>query len=251
MYKIFAPTLFVGQRLVFVPECPSTNTLAMEMAAKTNLPEGTVVATTHQTGGRGQRGNVWHVAAGMNLTFSILLKPVFLPLKNQFCLTMVTSLALIDYLRAENMEAKIKWPNDILVGQKKICGILIENSVQRESIQLSIVGIGLNINQTDFDLPSATSLALIGKKSFDLNLVMNTLLGKFEQRYLQLRAGKTDELKKEYLENLFGRGEQRTFISNEKKFDGTIEDVSETGELVVQVNDERRSYRLKEISFIL
>jgi BirA family biotin operon repressor/biotin-[acetyl-CoA-carboxylase] ligase len=188
----------------------------------------------------------------MNLTFSILLKPTFLSLRKQFYLTMVTSLAVTDLLQEQSVAGvKIKWPNDILVGKRKICGILIENSVQRDAIQQSIVGIGLNVNQQNFSTPKATSLSIVANKNFDLNKALNALLEKFEKRYLQVRGGKLSELKSEYLDNLFGLGESRTFTSGEKEFTGTVNDVNENGELVVDIHGGRRSYNLKEISFVI
>ncbi len=252
MYKIFANTLFTGQRLVFVPECHSTNSLASELASQSILSEGTVVITSNQTAGRGQRGNTWKTAAGENLTFSILLRPSFLSVKSQFYLTIITSLAIVDLLEEQSVAGvKIKWPNDIMIGQKKICGILIENSLQRDAIQQSIVGIGLNINQKDFAVKTATSLSLESKMDFDLNKMLNLLLEKFEKRYLQLRNGKMTELKKEYLENLFGFGSLKSFLSGDKKFEGTIEDVSESGELILRVDNKRVHYSLKEIAFVI
>ena len=252
MYKISANTLFTGQQLVFVPECHSTNSLASELATKSKLSDGSVVITAHQTAGRGQRGNRWETAEGMNLTFSILLKPAFLPVKNQFYLTVSTSLAVADFLKNQSvLEVSIKWPNDVLVDKKKICGILIENVVQKETIQQSIVGIGLNIKQKNFTIATATSLAVVKNQDFDLNEVLNSLLECFEKRFLQLRGGKLSELKKEYLENLFGLGEWRRFASHGTAFEGIIEDVEENGALVVNVNNERRNYYLKDISFLM
>lgn len=249
MYKISANTLFTGQQLVFVPECHSTNSLASELATKNILSEGTVIITSNQTAGRGQRGNTWETAAGMNLTFSILIKPTFLSVKSQFYLTIITSLAVADLLKEQSVtEVKIKWPNDILAGKKKICGILIENTVQQETIQQSIVGIGLNINQNNFSSPLATSMAIAANKAFDLNEALNSLLEKFEKRYLQLRSGKQADLKSEYLENLFGFDETQTFISNGKEFLGTIEGIDENGELKVSDNETTSSFKLKEIA---
>lgn len=252
MYKISAKTLFTGQQLVFVPECHSTNSLASELALESILSEGTVVITSNQTAGRGQRGNLWETVAGLNLTFSILLKPAFLLIKNQFYLTIVTSLAVADFLKEQSItDVKIKWPNDVLVGKKKICGILIENSIQQEVIKQSIVGIGLNVNQKNFMIPTATSMTGLTNKNFNTNEVLNFFLVHFEKRYLQLRAEKLTELKSEYLENLFGLGELRSFISNVEKFEGTIKDISENGELVVLINDKKQNYNLKEIGFVL
>jgi len=248
LYKIFANTLFTGRQLVFVPECHSTNSLASELASKSILSEGTVVITSNQTAGRGQRGNTWETVAGMNLTFSILLKPTFLSIKNQFNLTITTSLAVADFLKEQSVEeVKIKWPNDILAGKKKICGILIENTIQQETIHQSIVGIGLNVNQNNFNSPLATSLAIIASKASDLNEMLNSLLEKFEKRYLQLRSGKLAELKSEYLKNLFGFGEPQVFISNGKEFEGIIEGVDENGELKVSDNGIVSFFKLKDI----
>jgi BirA family biotin operon repressor/biotin-[acetyl-CoA-carboxylase] ligase len=249
LYKIFANTLFTGKQLVFVPECHSTNALASELASKSILSEGTVVITSNQTAGRGQRGNTWETAAGMNLTFSILIKPTFLSVKNQFYLTIITSLAVVDFLKEQSVvELKIKWPNDILAGKKKICGVLIENSVQQETIHQSIVGIGLNINQKNFTISTATSLSIIKDQTFELNEALNYLLANFEKRYLQLRNGRLSELKSEYLENLFGFGETQTFISNENEFEGIIEGINENGELKVSNKGNVSSFKLKEIA---
>ncbi len=211
-----------------------------------------MVITSNQTAGRGQRGNTWESASGYNLTFSILLKPVSLLVKNQFYLTIVASLAVVDFLKAYPIEGiKIKWPNDIYVGKKKICGILIENSIHSEYIQQSVLGIGLNINQRTFVYPYATSLSLVSNEKFDLNNSFNILLEKIEQRYLQFRTGKLAVLKKAYLENLLGLGELRTFISNKQKFEGTIEDVNDKGEIVVDENSIKTAFSTKEIQFVI
>lgn len=216
------------------------------------MPEGTVVITSNQYAGRGQRGNTWQAAAGMNLTFTTLLRPTFLSVKNQFFLTMVASLAVLDYLESKGLAAvKIKWPNDILVGQKKICGMLIENSIQGDTINQSIVGIGLNINQLKFPVATATSLALESHGNFDLNEQWNSLLEKLEKRYLQLRGGKQNELKAEYLQNLLGINRQQKFHANGSEFEGAIKTVNDLGELIVDVNGDERNFAMKEISFVL
>ena len=252
LYKIPAKTLFTGQRLIFVPECQSTNSLLLDLASKSALPEGTVVITSNQFAGRGQRGNTWQATAGMNLTFSVLFKPSFFAVKDQFALTMVASLSVFDVLKEKNLEdTKIKWPNDILVGKKKICGMLIENSIQGEIINQSIIGIGVNINQTEFPISTATSLSLEAQKQFDLNEELNLLLEKLEKRYLQLRSGKLTDLKAEYLQNLLGLNQQQKFISNEQEFVGVIKAVSDLGELILETNGAKKSFSLKELSFIL
>lgn len=250
MYKISASTLFIGQKLVFVPECHSTNTLAMELAQKAASPEGTVVITANQTSGRGQRGNTWEAAPGQNLTFSVILQPTFLEVTQQFYLTKVISLGLIDFLsEAINMKSFIKWPNDIIVQEKKICGILIENSISATKIAQSIGGIGLNVNQTDFLLTTPTSMALQAGHTFDLNAQLNMLLQKIEGRYLQLRAGKYQQLKESYHQNLYWLNEEHQFESAGKFFSGTIKGVDDIGKLIVHHGKESK-FDLKEIRFV-
>jgi len=224
----------------------------LELAPKSALPEGTVIITANQFAGRGQRGNTWQVAAGLNLTFSVLFKPSFLSAKDQFALTMMTSLSVIDYLTEKKTpDAKIKWPNDILVGRKKICGILIENSIQGETINQSVVGIGLNINQTEFPVSTATSLSIVLEASFDLNRELNLLLEKLEKRYLQLRSSKQNVLEAEYLQNLFNINQRQAFLSNGNEFEGTIKGISDSGELIILIGNEERKFQLKEVSFVL
>lgn len=239
----------MGKNIVFVPECHSTNTLASELCQKSSVAEGTLVITENQVSGRGQRGNQWVSAPGTNLTFSLVLKPS-LSLADQFYLTMVTSLALHDVLsHMEIAEVKIKWPNDILTAEKKICGILIENSVSGNRIQHSIVGIGLNVNQQSFELATATSVALQTNKTHALEEILHALLEKIEARYLALRAGKKEELKRDYLHALYRIGEQHRFITGEGSLEGTITDVSESGQLMVTTSRGTQLFNLKEISF--
>jgi len=250
LYKIPANTLFTGQNQVFVPQCHSTNSVLAELVRNTELPEGTVVITDHQTAGRGQRGNTWEAEPGMNLTFSVLLKPAFLLAKDQFYLTMIVSLALYEYLSSRLSEVKIKWPNDILTTDKKICGILIENTISGEKIQQSVIGIGLNVNQTTFSLTSATSMRLAADIEFDLGEVLNALLEKLEGVYLKLRSGKNDVIKQDYLNHLYWRGQMRQFRSGEEFFKGVIIYVEENGRLTVLRDNKEVSFDLKEISFV-
>jgi BirA family biotin operon repressor/biotin-[acetyl-CoA-carboxylase] ligase len=221
------------------------------MVQKPSINEGTVVITDHQTAGRGQRGNYWESAPKANLTLSIILKPSFLPARNQFYLNMITSLAVKDFLQEKTKQpVVIKWPNDILVQEKKICGILIENQVQGIAILNAVIGIGLNINQTVFEHKVAGSLKLITGAEADLETCLHELLGCVEARYLQLRHGRESELKQEYHANLYWRNERRTFSHGSKTFDGTITGVDEDGRLVVEENHETKCFDVKEIKFI-
>lgn len=249
MYKIPANTLFMGQSLVYVPECHSTNAEAARLLqANPAMAEGCVVITDNQTAGRGQRGNAWESEPGRNLTFSLMLKPLFLQAKDQFRLNIAISLALHDYLREQVPHAKIKWPNDMMLGNQKTCGILIENQVGGQTIQHSIVGIGLNVNQENFSVPTATSMALKKGHDFVLNDVLAEVLQCIEARYLQLRS--SIELKEEYLLALYGAGELRKFQSGDEVFDGTITGVDGAGRLEVEVKGTKRYFDLKQIRYL-
>lgn len=250
MYKIPANTLFIGKHLVFVPECHSTNTLALQMSQNKSATEGTVVITNNQTAGRGQHGNSWESAAGMNLTFSIILMPGFLAPKDQYYLTIFTSLAVRDFVEGKtDHSVTIKWPNDILVHQKKICGILIENQVQGQRFIATVIGIGLNINQTSFAQHTATSLKLLTNDETTPEQALHELLGRLEARYLQLRKQKQSDLREEYLSHLYWRNERHLFSSGSMDFEGIIKDVDETGKLVVATSEGLRHFGNKEITF--
>jgi BirA family biotin operon repressor/biotin-[acetyl-CoA-carboxylase] ligase len=250
LYKIPANTLFLGKHIVFVPECHSTNTLALQLSQNPATTEGSVVITNHQTTGRGQRGNTWESAPGMNLTCSVILRPAFLALNNQFYLTIITSLAVRDYLAKEtNQPVAIKWPNDILVHNKKICGILIENQVQGARFVGAVAGIGLNVNQTAFNTETATSQKLVTNVETSLETVLHKLLGCLEARYLQLRNQHYHTLKDDYLSHLYARGERRSFIGYDMLFSGTISSVDENGRLMVETENGVKYFGIKEISF--
>ncbi len=251
MYKIPANTLFMGKNLVYLPECHSTNTLALELSQRSSAVEGTIIITDNQTNGRGQRGNEWLSEPNKNLTFSLIVKPTFLKPIDQFNLTVAISLALCDFLTQRIPgKVKIKWPNDILVHDKKLCGILIENSLAGDTIQFSVVGIGLNVNQTSFSLASASSMKTLTNEDYALPVEFPSLLEFLEQRYLQLRSGKIIELKSDYLNSLYGRGEFRKFADVAGEWWGIIQGVNQQGKLLVLKQGDIKSYDLKEIRWI-
>jgi BirA family transcriptional regulator, biotin operon repressor / biotin---[acetyl-CoA-carboxylase] ligase len=251
LFKIPVSTLFIGKNLVDLPECDSTNTYAANLTAKDNPPEGTVVITSRQFLGRGQRGNTWETQAGTNLTFSIILYPRFLEPANHFTLSQAVSLALWDFLTGLGVaDVAIKWPNDIMVDEKKICGILIENQVRGQLFSQSIVGIGLNVNQVDFTVPLATSVRLVTGKPHDLNWVLAELLKQIEVRYMQAKQHPA-RLGREYLDYLFWKGEPHQFQSNGNTFSGVIEGVDKSGRLRVRQDDSQLStFAAREIIYV-
>jgi BirA family transcriptional regulator, biotin operon repressor / biotin---[acetyl-CoA-carboxylase] ligase len=251
LYKIPANTLFLGKNLVFVPECHSTNTLGLQLVSSPSTAEGTVIITNNQTAGRGQRGNTWEAEAGLNLTFSVVLKPQFLSIKDQFYLTIVAALAVRDYLKKKIADkVHIKWPNDILAAGKKICGILIENQLQGNVILSAVVGIGLNVNQISFTNEQRGSIKGFTGVETDLQESLEDLLSCLEARYLQLRQNHLKELKDAYLSGLYWRNEVHTFSSGDTTFEGTIRAIDETGKLQLETAGAMKFFGIKEITYL-
>ena len=251
MYLIPAGTLFLGKNLLIFPECPSTNTLASELSQSGRAPEGTVVVTHHQTAGRGQRGNTWESGKGLNLTLSVVLQPAFLSVARQFQLNKAIALGVRDVVRNyTNEPVCVKWPNDIMIGNKKVGGILIENQVTGDKLGRSIIGIGLNVNQQSFESALASSVSIHSGKAIDLAKMFDELLQSIEWRYLQLKNDQADKIDKDYLQCLYRIGGSHRFVVNDRETQGTIRNVDVNGRLLVEIESELRSFDLKEIKYI-
>lgn len=253
MYKIYPKTLFVGQIGQYLPACQSTNDEASALIANTEAPEGTLVITDRQTAGRGQRGNQWTAEPGQNLTFSLILKPSFLRAAEQFWLNMAVSLGLYDALRPLIGETlRIKWPNDLYADNQKIGGVLIENTLHGYDMAWSVVGVGLNVNQTVFEYPTATSLQQLAPQpgGYKLPVLLGQLCETLEGRYLQLRFGQRDALKAIYRQTLYRYQKEHAYESEGRHFRGIITDVDDTGRLILSTPDGPRTFGFKEVRFL-
>lgn len=248
-------TLFVGQTIVKLHEIDSTNSYLKKLLSNSApLIDGTVILAELQFAGRGQGVNVWESEAGKNLTFSIYLKPSFVPVNQQFELNKAISLGIIDTLKPLVGDGcKIKWPNDIYYHDKKIGGILIENVTKGYQLKESIIGIGLNINQNNFGAleKRATSISKILQQDYDLNELLAQICQNIESRYLQLKANKTAILAQDYLKNLYRLNELHYFEINASRLQGIIKDVNINGKLILQTDDDLKELDLKEIKFII
>lgn len=273
-------TLFIGKVYHCFDELSSTNDWAAEFiasgekdAAKTRPPEGTVVRAANQTAGKGQLGSRWQSKPGENLLLSIILYPKWLESMAQFYLSMTVALALRDLAieaigasvelnpnASEDLQilpsmVKIKWPNDLYLGDKKTAGILIQNAVSGSTLQSAIVGIGLNVNQKSFpeELPNATSLAIAFGVYFDIDQVAERLFSCVERRYLSLKAGLFSDLKAEYEQHLWRLGIPTSFrrSSDGGIFEGVLQGVDERGHLLIQTDQEVISFEIKEVSVVI
>jgi BirA family biotin operon repressor/biotin-[acetyl-CoA-carboxylase] ligase len=252
-------TLFIGKNTLFLLEVESTNTYAMNMLRNVNAIEGTVVYTDHQTKGKGQRGASWSSEIASNITASVILKPQFLSVENSFYLSKISALAVYDVLAEilpeSQYDIKIKWPNDMLVNKRKIAGILIENNFNNLSIQHSVVGIGLNVNQTLFENlgDTVTSLQMITNRHFERNEVLESLCVHLEKWYLKLKELKFGFIDEQYMKHLFGLNRIMQFMdATETIFDGRITNITRDGKLAVEMADGKLAeFEVKQVKFVL
>jgi BirA family transcriptional regulator, biotin operon repressor / biotin---[acetyl-CoA-carboxylase] ligase len=255
LYNIQPNTLFTGKTLKYMPTCHSTNDIAAQMIQSSeNVFEGTVIVTDNQTAGRGQRGNTWEASVGENLTFSVIFKPNFLKASDQFQLNVAVSLGVHDFLSEFIDEGlTVKWSNDIYYENQKMGGILIENSLQGYQIGHSVVGIGLNINQTKFENLRATSLRNITQnpQKYDLSEMFKKLLENLEKNYLKIKNNDYESLKMRYLANMFRFEEYHYFRKNGQQFLGKIIGIDETGKLGIETEGIVLYFDFKEVEFVI
>lgn len=233
----------------------STNSYLKELTRNLALSQDTLVWTEKQTAGRGQMGAGWESEDHKNLTFSVYKRVKVLPIAKQFMITIAASLAIHEVLKEENIkDLQVKWPNDILAGNNKICGILIEGVIKKGRLHAVIIGIGLNVNQTQFQYaPRATSMAMETKKEYKLQPLLDRLVDKFYKYAELITAGDFKELEQQYLDVLFRYNKASAFkdcLSGEI-FSGMIKGINDTGNLLVEKEDGSiTTYGLKEIELL-
>lgn len=246
---------FVGRNLIRLDSVPSTNDYLKERLSKsTPFPEGTVIMAVHQTAGKGQQGATWESEPGKNLTFSLLLNPVSTAPSHQFALTVVVSLALVEFLEKllPGQQVQIKWPNDIYVGGRKIAGILIENSISGRRWKHAVIGIGLNVNQINF--PAAfrkrvTSLQLLTGQEYHLDELLAGLCAAIETNYEGMELSATPWLLGQYVKKLYRYNEPATYLIDGVPVPGKIAGVTLQGRLQLDFNGHIVDFGIKEVEF--
>jgi BirA family biotin operon repressor/biotin-[acetyl-CoA-carboxylase] ligase len=238
----------LGNKIIKLDSVDSTNSYTHQLLHKEpTIDEGTVVCASYQKSGRGQRGKMWDSEKGKNLTFSIVLFPDFLESDVQFLISKAVALGIRDFLdevlmsNTDSGKAKvaIKWPNDIYVNERKICGVLIENSVSRYTITHSVVGIGINVNQDNFNtrLVNPTSMKLETGIIFNLNDVLKDLLYHIGSRYFEIKTGDQKIVNKSYINALYQLKEWKSYGVKGKRMRARIVDVSSLGNLILERAD--------------
>ena len=214
-----------------------------------------VVWAEHQSAGRGQRGHTWHSNEGVNLTFSTVLKPAFLTAVEQFMLSEVVALSLVDALADYRVECRIKWTNDIYAGDRKIAGVLIEQSLAGDRIARTVVGIGLNVNQREFpaDLPNPTTIVVERGAECERREVLNTFLRHLEKWYTRLEQGERELIEATYNARLYRRAECHEYaLATGERFEAAIRGVRATGHLCLEHRDGTfGDYAFKEVEFVI
>ncbi|MTI60029.1 MAG: biotin--[acetyl-CoA-carboxylase] ligase [Firmicutes bacterium] len=227
-----------GKEIRVYPSLDSTNTKAKELAAD-DYPTGTVIITEEQQQGKGRRGRGWYSPPGTGLWFSVLLRPDIPPNKAPF-LTIISALAVSEGIKkvASSLVPVIKWPNDVLLAGKKVCGILSELNADLGMIKYAVTGIGINVNQTSFPAEIAdiaTSLKIEAGNEIDRTLLVQEIIVSFERYYLEMEAGHYDKLLGLWKKQLNIIGEQVIIYANEDiTYEGNVLDVSSQGELIIK-----------------
>jgi BirA family biotin operon repressor/biotin-[acetyl-CoA-carboxylase] ligase len=257
-----ANTLFIGKVYLQFDELPSTNDYALELLAKSKPPEGTAIRAASQSAGRGQFGSRWDSQPGKNLLISIVLYPGWLPATDQFRLSEIAALAVWETITAaldigtavkQFPKVRIKWPNDLCIGTRKVGGILIQNTIKGMWLESSVIGIGLNINQLEFpeSLPNATSMALASGLNLDPDHVAEQLFTCLERRYLQLKQGHSEIINAHYHAQLLGLGAVRTFArADGTRFQGIIRGVASDGHLLLEGPNGMEQFTVKSVRML-
>lgn len=235
----------------YIEQTDSTNRLIKERLQSEKPEEGFLLYTDFQTAGKGQAGNSWESEAGKNLLFSLLLYPHHIKITQYFLISQITSLAIYNILSEYSDETSIKWPNDIYWREKKIGGILIENSLFRDQIRHSIIGVGLNINQEKFfsDAPNPVSLKQITGKEQNRDDILRKLHSELLRIYKEFSA---EEIQRLYHQNLYRKEGFHPYTDSEsgEQFSAKIRAVEQDGRLILEDKaGEIREFYFKEVVF--
>ena len=246
---------FARNQIIKLDTVDSTNKYAQGLLKKEKIDEGTLIVAGVHLEGKRQVGNLWESGANKNLTMSIILRPVFLLPEKQFQLNKIIALAVYDFVKniLKEQFVKIKWPNDIYFENRKIAGILIENSILGNSFDNSVVGIGVNVNQIDFksDAPNPVSLRNITGENYNLDDCLTDLIACIEHRYLLLKSKQDNVINSDYLNALYKFQSYSKFKSKIKIFEAKITGVSEFGKLILENREnEKFEFNFKEVEFI-
>lgn len=241
-------------KIIKLKECSSTNAFAKELLKNEKPVEGTVILASYQTAGKGQDKNSWESDPGENILMTMILYPDFLEISRQFKLSMAIALGISDFLKnlLPGHMIRIKWPNDIYIGDKKIGGILINNEIMGTQFKHVIAGIGINVNQIYFsrEIPNPVSLKLLTGITNHIDKLVLLLSENLLTRYEQLRTEEEHIIIHDYHSRLLGMGEWKEYIHHNKKIRAKITGVNEFGRLMLETDGDLIECDLKEIAYL-
>jgi BirA family transcriptional regulator, biotin operon repressor / biotin---[acetyl-CoA-carboxylase] ligase len=240
--------------IVLLEQADSTNKYAREWLKNNEFIRPVAVITHNQTHGQGQAGNSWESLPGLNITGSVILSPTFLEPSRQFLLNMIASLSIAGMLETflPSEQIRIKWPNDVFVGDRKIAGILIHNTIIGERLDKCICGMGVNINQAAFSkaAPMAVSLKMLTGNTYDCNELLLSLLSWLEHYYRLAEGGKRELISSSWHSRLYRRFQPSPFRHNNNRITAEIEGVDDFGRLVLKGPDGQLVCDMKEIEYL-
>lgn len=241
-------------KLIKLDAIHSTNDFLKELLADNSPENFTVITAEEQTKGKGQMGSVWVSEKGKNLTMSVLVKNFLSEINQIYTLNVAVAVAIVSVLERYNIpELSIKWPNDIMSDNKKVGGILIENVIKGATNIDSIIGIGLNVNQDNFEgLPKASSLSLMAKMTFDKEEILHKIVQEIEENLSNSGLNGSPDLWQKYIDLLFKKGVPMPFESaNGQRFMGIVQGVSKIGQLELLLEDDTvATYGIKDIQML-
>jgi BirA family transcriptional regulator, biotin operon repressor / biotin---[acetyl-CoA-carboxylase] ligase len=240
----------IGSQKFIVSDVDSTNNFAAKLIIDGIGGHGSVIMAENQSNGRGQQGSLWQSEPNLNLLCSIVLSSKELSKINPIRINWYVSICIIEFLKRKNINAQIKWPNDILIQENKISGILIENKFVGSSMKNSIIGVGINVNQSAFGGLSATSMKLETNIDYSITDLLDEFIFSLNQNEQLIFREQDDQLKKRYLSSLFGMGEERSFSDVSGRFNGKIIGVDEGGRLIIESNGQVCYFQNKEVKFL-
>ena len=239
-----------GSHKIILSDVDSTNNFAAKLIKEGLAGHGSVIMSENQSNGRGQGDSIWQSEPKLNLLFSIILSSENYSSVQPIYINWYVSVCLVDFLRNYDIDACIKWPNDIFIGQKKVAGILIENKFFGSQLKHSIVGVGLNVNQMTFELTKATSMKQNTGMVYSIEELLNEFVFTIRKKEYIILEKEFVSLKKMYLSFLFGLNEQRSFKTKSEEFIGRITGVDDSGRLLMESNGKLLSFRNKELEFL-
>lgn len=241
----------IGHKIIHLNVVDSTNNYTANLARERNITHGTVILADEQTNGRGQRGTIWQTQPGMNLIFSLYVEHPDLPVEKQSSIHHWVALSLWTVLKKLDIDAAIKWPNDVLTRDGKIAGILIENVLSVNQVKHSVIGIGLNVNQGVFQEVKGTSIKLETGRICEVKEIAFMLIDELNTQWGRLLRNDLTALKEEYLQKLWGMNKEVSFLRNGIEEKGIIRGTSELGLLEVETVNGTECFDLKEVKFVV